>query len=97
MAIWLRTNRDTFDVEIPEADRLKTLQRFVGGDIQIIALGAARPLGQAATDYYLVVHENGKALNLPVNHKATELVKKQIVYDDLVVGDVLICTSDEIA
>lgn len=70
------------------------LRAFVGYIIEIVLL----PSGKS-----IVVHEEGKLINLPINRKATEAWKKEYPLekyphnnDALVVGDALIATREEL-
>jgi hypothetical protein len=58
---------------------LDELQKFVGGYIEILSLGAL----------VMVVNEEGKLNGLPVNLNATDIWGK-----DVIVGDVLICSPN---
>lgn len=62
---------------------LEELQEYVGGYIEIVRL----------TDKYLmVVNEEGRLLNLPFNHEATDVARyhKAIYPNDMIVGNALI-------
>lgn len=69
---------------------LEELQKFVGGYIQILYL--------ADRQLCMVVNEEGKIHGLPINPVATRLLKllTTMCYNDFIVGNVLICGSDEI-
>ena len=60
---------------------LEELQGFVKGYIEIVYL---------PNDKFLVVNEEGKLMGLPINDYATEIANQ------LIVGDVLLCDSDQI-
>ena len=71
------------------------LMAFVGYLVQIVPL----PSGKS-----LVVHDEGKLINLPINRKATEEWKREYPIkqyphnnDALVVGDALIATDKELS
>ena len=67
---------------------LEEMQGVVGGYIEIVRLG---------NHQIMVVNEEGKLHGLPFNALATNAL--QLVYpqsDDFVVGDVLLCTDNEI-
>lgn len=68
-----------------ESFKLKELQNLVGGYIETIPV---------ATDQLMVVNEEGKLLKLPFNQKATNIALENCVVD-AIVGDVLICMSNE--
>lgn len=65
---------------------LKELKEIVGGYIEIINLG----------DDYMVVNEEGKLLDLPINLSATRLYRLFTRVGDYIVGDVLICDKFQI-
>jgi hypothetical protein len=72
-----------------EAFTLTELQGFVGGYIEVVR-------GPWA-DRYLVLNEDGKRLDLPVNFGATILYHEAGgLRDDLVLGDVLLGSWKEI-
>lgn len=66
---------------------LAEMRKIVGGPIQILPLSA---------EMMLVVNEDGKNLIPPleVNPTATYLTRKLIADDDLIVGDVLVCSVE---
>lgn len=61
---------------------LEELQYIVGGIIEIVSTGAG----------LMVLNEYGKLLGLDINQRATEIYGRR----DIIVGDVLVCSSDEI-
>lgn len=65
---------------------LKELQEIVGGYIEIIDL----------KDGYMVINEEGKFLDLPLNADATTLYMCVTNINDYIVGDVLICPKNQI-
>lgn len=65
---------------------LPELQRLVGGYIEVLALGDGR---------LMVLNEDGKRLQLPVNLNATVLMRDRIQPGDFIVGDVVICSRKE--
>lgn len=89
MARLYKTNREVIEVS-PKNNRdftLKELQNFVEGDIEIINL---------TTKKILIVNEEGKINKLPFNESATELWKKYYGRTDYIVGNALLCNSDEV-
>lgn len=66
--------------------RLKELQQLVGGYIETLSV---------ATNQLMVINEEGKLLNLPINKRATEIALENCILD-AIVGDVLICLTTEI-
>lgn len=83
MARWMKANGETIEVQPKNGTdySLEELQGFVGGYIEIILVG---------DDSYMVVNEEGKLMGLPVNIKASGMAR------DVIVGDVLVCGTDEI-
>lgn len=75
---------DTFELE--------ELQKAVGGYIEI------HPIGYLSngTPMHMVINEEGKLKNLPVNGKATEIWWQIYGPTDTIVGDVLVCRGDQL-
>lgn len=44
----------------------------------------------------MVINEEGKLENLPLNELATAIYQKQVCEGDFIVGDVLICKNEEV-
>lgn len=61
---------------------LEELQGFVGGHIEIVRLGHGE---------IMVVNEEGKLQNLPVNETATIFYRFKRGINDNIVGTVLVC------
>lgn len=89
MAVVIRTD-GTMDALHPKNNKVFTLEELksiVGGYIEIIPLD----------DFYsMVVNEEGKLLNLPINEGATRYYRKSRNTDDFIVGNALICSNKEI-
>lgn len=66
---------------------LEELQEIVGGYIEVL------PLNE---DEIMVLNEEGKILGLDLNDNATELISEAGMWDDFIVGDVLVCKTDEV-
>lgn len=66
---------------------LEELQSIVGGYIEIVWLSQF---------YLMVVNEEGKLNGLPMNDKATDLLRLCKDTTDFIVGDVLVCEKDHI-
>lgn len=66
---------------------LEELKEIVGGQIEVDYLPN---LG------YIVVHEEGKLIGLPLNKTATAIYQVTTQTSDYVVGDVLICRHTQI-
>lgn len=65
---------------------LQEMQSVVGGHIEVLWLG----------DNLMIVNEEGKLNNLPINVKATRLLRGTIYQPDIVVGDVLYCLKEQV-
>lgn len=65
---------------------LEEMQKIVGGYIQMIEIMFLNEPGQ------MIMHEEGKIKELPVNHKATAIALSysNIAKDDWIAGDVII-------
>lgn len=84
-----KTNGEVIEVS-PKNNRdftLEELQNFVEGDIEIINL---------TTEKILIVNEEGKINKLPFNESATELWREYYGRTDYIVGNALLCNSDEV-
>jgi Domain of unknown function (DUF3846) len=74
---YLHITQDGVTKVKPESENsLKQLQTMVGGYIESVSLG---------DDLVMIVNEDGKAKNLPINNIASEMVQHGIV------GDVVLC------
>lgn len=68
--------------------KLKELQSFVGGYIEIVDLDNGE---------IMVVNEEGLLERLPFNSKATKIAKEAYPGSDMyIVGDVLVCKDEEV-
>lgn len=67
--------------------KLEELQSIVGGYIEIVWL---------PNDKIMVINEEGKLMELPLNVKATGIYYNAFGYEDLIVGDVLLCDSNQV-
>lgn len=65
---------------------LKELQGYADGYIETLPV---------AKTQLMIVNEEGKFLNLPINKRATEIALENCILD-VIVGDVLICLTNEI-
>lgn len=63
-------------------DELAEMQKLVGGYIEVVGLGRIR------SDLHMVIDEEGKLNNKPVNRFATRLYQSSW---DVIVGDAFIC------
>lgn len=67
---------------------LKELQTYVGGSIEMIFTNIGGRV--------FVVNEEGKLRNLEINYLATLLYQRVFKCTDFLVGDVLLCSDNEI-
>jgi hypothetical protein len=75
---------------------LEELQKQVDGYIELLPLKRVPEF--KLTDAIMVMNEEGKLLGLPMNQMATDLLTRNYPKStDVIVGDVLICKSKEIA
>lgn len=75
---------------------LEELQKQVSGYIELLQLKSVPEF--KLQDAIMVLNEEGKLLDLPMNQIATDLLTRNYPKStDVIVGDVLICKSKEIA
>ena len=74
-------------VESLDATDLKALQAAVGGLIEIVGTNDGR---------LLVLDEEGKLKNKPINEAATALARGVIADTDYIVGDAVVVTDTEV-
>lgn len=89
MATLFKTNGETILV-VPENQKkftLKELQKYVGGYIELLTI---------SDKSFLVINEEGKLQNLPLNDRATQIYIKNYGFTDIIVGDVLVIKQNEI-
>lgn len=91
MARIIKTNGEIIPVEPKNGTdfQLEEMQEIVGGYIQLFYL--MNDEGEV-----IVMNEDGKIEGLPMNHKATELAAKRLFQGDYIVGDVLVCKTEQI-
>ena len=66
---------------------LSEMQAVVGGYIEVLRLDNKE---------LIVVNEEGKLMGLDVNDKATRYMKANSRYDDVLVGNVLVCNMSQV-
>lgn len=89
MAVVIKTD-GTMDALYPKNNKVFTLEEqksVVGGYIEIV---------QLTEDYLMVINEEGRLLNLPINVIATRVYRASRNTEDFIVGNVLICSNKEI-
>lgn len=79
---------DVADVEPTDGDyfTLEELQRLIGGLIETKYL--------MSQDKYLIFHEEGKLLDLPLNDLATAIYQREYGPVDVIVGPALLCSKE---
>lgn len=89
MAKIIKANGETIEVEPRNGNdfKLEELKDIVNGYIEIVWL----PMNKI-----LVVNEDGKALDLPVNEAATKIYHDAFGFNDIIVGDVLLCNDSQV-
>lgn len=90
MAAIIKVNGETTDVRPKNGTdfSLEEMKEIVGGYIEVLFLEGGD---------LMVVNEDGKNQNLPLNTEATEIIDGDIYYDgDVIVGDVLLCGRNQI-
>lgn len=65
---------------------LEEMQAMVGGYIETLSLTDGK---------WIVVNEEGKLHNLPLNFNATKIIRDN-GYNDYIVGNAIICNNNEI-
>lgn len=88
MATILKASGEELEVQ-PENGTdfsLKECQTIVGGHLEMVPLADGR---------VMILNEEGKLDDLPVNLAATALYLEERAGYDEIVGDVLVCTNDE--
>lgn len=69
--------------------QLDELKEYIGGGwIQIVPLSDDRLI--------MVMDEEGKLKNMPMNSVATDLFHEWGIIDDVIVGDVVVCHKDQV-
>lgn len=76
----MKRNKKTFTLE--------ELQAYVGGVIQMVWM--------PKSNKWLVIHEEGKVLEFPVNNGLTAIWIENYGYTDIIVGNGLLCEEGEI-
>lgn len=80
----LKVNTDltteVIDLDAEDKSSLKVLQEAVGGLIQPIGVGSVE----------IVINEEGKIFDLPLNDYGTRLLRKAYSTDDYIVGDIVV-------
>jgi hypothetical protein len=97
MAIKITTSKKVNRVKAKnKVFTLEELQKQVGGYIELLPLKIVPEF--KLQDVVMVMNEEGKLLGLPMNQMATDLLTRNYPKStDVIVGDVLICKSKEIA
>lgn len=96
MALIIKTDRST-EEELDKVviDQLEWLQEKVGGYIECLSF--SEPLEYKGKTYLgMMLNEEGKLQNLPVNEVATMLAVKGGLRYDFIVGDIVLFSEGEI-
>jgi len=76
----LKTNGDKVSQSFNDNLSLEDLQKIVGGYIEFLPL---------KDNKFMIVNEDGKCINLPINIQATFIAKNSNI-NDFIVGDVVV-------
>lgn len=89
MAKIIKANGEIIDVNPKNGKdfKLYELQKIVDGYIEVVWM---------PYDKIMVVNEDGKIRHLPVNEKATKIYQDCFGFSDIIVGDVLVCDSNQV-
>ena len=89
MAKIYKTDGSIIDVEPKNGTDFKweELHDIVGGYIEIVQLNS---------NQIMVVNEEGKLYNLGYNSNATEAMRDNLLTNDYIVGDALLCDSSQV-
>lgn len=90
MAKIIKSNGEQIEVAPMNGNdfKLEELQTIVGGWVEIVWLPNNEDI--------MVINEEGKLYNLPLNKEATKIYQDSFGYTDLIVGDVLLCKKNQI-
>jgi hypothetical protein len=83
--LWVTTTDELETIDF-NGDELSTLQRCVGGYVEILRL---------SDSVTLWVNEEGKVIDLPPNRIATRLFRAVFKSYDIIVGDVVLTGGDD--
>lgn len=67
--------------------KLDELREIVNGWVEVVWL---------PNDKIMIVNEDGKLLDLPINQEATTIYQKTFGFNDMIVGDVLLCDANQV-
>ena len=89
MAHIIKTDGSVIDITPKNGTdfKLKELNDIVGGYVEIVYLNESG---------IMVLNEEGKLLDLPINDRATIIFQAMTDIDDFIVGDVLICNNEQV-
>lgn len=89
MAKIIQANGETIDVNPQNGNdfKLAELQTIVDGYIEIIWL---------PNEEIMVINEEGKLIGLPINNEATKIYHDAFGFNDVIVGDVLLCSKSQV-
>lgn len=93
--LYAEPGRESEIVEPEYGDKfeLSELQQMVGGYIEIVSLGVLDDSGKRSC---LIINEEGKLQNLPINIAATALYQMTHPSSDCIVGNALLIYLDNI-
>lgn len=80
-AITVTTSGEISITDIPDNSRYEKIKDFIGGWLDAVNIGN---LG------YMYINEDGKSLNLPINHMATAIYNAFTGISDVIVGNAIL-------
>jgi hypothetical protein len=89
MALLLLTDGDSEEAypQHGQAFTLEELRHFIKGYIEVVRIDE---------NHFLIVDEEGRLKNLPINKQATEIFRKTRDPDGIIVGNAVLCDDTEI-
>lgn len=89
MAKIIKSNGEQIEVSPKNGNdfKLEELKAIVNGWVEVVWL---------PNDEIMVINEEGKLLGLPLNRTATNIYYDAFGYSDTIVGDVLLCKSNQV-
>ena len=89
MAKIIKANGEKIEVSPNNGNdfKLEELQSIVDGYIEIVWM---------PNNEIMVVNEDGKLRDLPVNQEATKIYQEIFGFNDMIVGDVLLCNANQV-
>lgn len=89
MAKIIKTNGEQVEISPKNGEyfELEEMKAIVNGWVEVVWL---------PHDKIMVVNEEGKLMGLPINTEATKIYYDNFGFNDVVVGDVLLCDTNQV-